>query len=253
MEAIVNRSDTLRNARESALMLMGDEKKSIDTVDVFDSDSLETVESGIKRLNEFGNKCWLMSSILVFSIIYDKQMYRQSNLLWNDYIQQSKERLGLEARELSEQLSAARFFIRNHRSLVRAGWNAAGGFRKLARAELAAELSGSTKDTIQHLVHDTWAEFYSWYSGFKKVVALPICESPRNDIKIKGRHITINGIEPVKISDDLPEEEQTRIYGYLEQIFEAIKNGYEPAIIPVYDRKEANAVIRYRDKLRREK
>lgn len=252
MQTIINRSDTLRNARESALILMNDER-NLDAITVFDSDNLTTVEAGIKQLNEFSNKCWLMSSILVYSIIYDKQMYQQSNLLWNEYILESKARLGLETRELSEQLSAARFFIRHHKALIKAGWEVAGSFRKLSRAELAAELSGSVKDTIKHLATDTWAEFYSWYSSFKQITSLPVSENPRDDIVIKGRRIMVNGIEPVKVSDELPEAEQTRIYGYLEQIFSAIKDGYEPAIIPVYDKKEANEVIRFRDKMRREK
>ena len=60
----------------------------------------------------------------------------------------------------------------------------------------------------------------------------------------------INGVKAFTISEDIPEQDRIRFEKYFNQVFEAVKNGYEPAIIPVYDEKEANNLLRLRDKYR---
>ena len=48
----------------------------------------------------------------------------------------------------------------------------------------------------------------------------------------------------------MDEQDRTRINGYLTRIFEAMKNGFEPAIVEVYDKNEAQMLPRLRDKYR---
>lgn len=73
----------------------------------------------------------------------------------------------------------------------------------------------------------------------------------RNDIEVDG--FKIKGVEAVKISEDLPLVDRKRMHCYIEKIFEILKRGDEPAIIDVYDKKEAARLERLRDKARGER
>ncbi len=243
--------DEVESAKETAVALIKDEA-DFDAIELFYDDNLENIESGIRKLNSFSNKTWLLSSIILYTLIYNKSLYTQSGLSWIDYAQEARTRLGLEPRDITEQLSAARFFIMNHAELERQNFNPAGNNRKLARAEMATELCGDVHETIRHLVNDTWREFNAWYSSFKEAKALPT-EYKRDDIVIEKSRVFIGDIEAVSISDKLPEQDRERIEKYVTQIFEAMKQGYEPAIVPVYDEKEARMMFNLRDKYRQGK
>ena len=243
--------DEVEEAKQTAVALMQG-TTTVDALDLFYNDNLEYIEAGIKRLNDYSDKSWLLSSILLFTLIYNKSLYAQSGLTWSEYSKQARERLGLEPRDITEQLSAARFFVMNHAELERQGFNPVGNNRKLARAELATQLCGDVHEVIQHIVNDTWQSFNDWYSSFKDKKALPT-EYKRNDIDIKGSKVYIQGKVAVTVSDKIPEQDKQRIEKYIGQIFEAIKQGYEPAIVPVYDEKEARNLVNLRDKYRQNK
>lgn len=238
--------DQLDSAKESANYLM-QEQMRITEMDLFYSDNLEEIEQGIRKLNDYSNKSWLLSAILLYSLIYDKELYTKSGLSWAEYSTQSRQRLGLDPRDISEQLSAARFFVKYHKSLERKKFDPIGSKSKLASAELALELSGSIEETVKHLVNDTVQEFKAWYSGFKQKVLLPDMYK-RDDIEFSNNHFKIGGIEAVKISDEIPQADKMRLEKCMKAIFEAFENGYEPAVIPVYDDKEAKRLVRLRDK-----
>lgn len=245
--------DQVESAKETAVALIGD-NSSRNALDLFYTEDLSEVEDGIKRLNEFSSKSWLLSSILLYTLIYNKGFYEQSGLEWAEYAKQSRQRLGIDQRDITEQLSAARFFIRNHKALEKAGFNPLGSNAKLARAELALELTGSVDMVIEHIVSDTWRDFKEWYQSFKPSKSLPKPnECRRDDISFDDGRFTIGGVDAVTVSDRIPEADRQRLLGYLSTIFKSMALGYEPAIIPVYDKKEAAIMPRLRDKFRQGK
>ena len=244
--------DEVESAKETAVALMQD-NEGVNALDLFYNDNLEYIENGIKNLNEYSNKSWLLSSILVYTLVYNKGLYSQSGLSWVEYQAESRKRLGIEKRDVSEQLSAARFFIMNHKELIRKKFDPTGNNRKLARAELATELCGDVHLTIEHLCKDTWSDFNEWYSSFKDKKALPTTDNKRDDIAIKNSKFYINKVEAVKVSDKIPESDKVRIEKYLNQIFDAMKRGFEPAIVECYDNKEARVMTKLRDKYRQGK
>ena len=128
-------------------------------------------------------------------------------------------------------LSASRFFIQHHAELERQGFDPSGNNRKLARAELATELSGYVHAVIKHLVADSWTEFKDWYSSFKVKAIQSPADIKRPDIDIKGKKVYIQGIEAVKVSDKIPQGDKERIENYIEKIFDAIKKGLETVIV----------------------
>lgn len=241
--------DEVESAKETAVSLMQG-NTSVDALDLFYNDDLEYIENGIKKLNDYSNKSWLLSSILLYTLIYNKGLYTQSGLTWEEYSKVSRERLGLEQRDITEQLSAARFFIMNHEELQRQGFDPVGNNRKLARAELATDLCRDVHIVIEHLVNDTWAEFNAWYSSFKKKKALPASDIKRDDVKIIDNKFYIGKTEAVKISAKLPDQDRIRLEKYMTEIFNSIRKGYEPAIIECYDEKEARVLNKLRDKYR---
>ena len=244
--------DEVESAKETAVALMQN-SAGFDALDLFYNDNLEYIENGIKKLNDFSDKSWLLSAILLYTLIYNKGLYTQSGLSWKDYSVQARERLGLERNVITYQLSSARFFIKNYKELERQGFNPSGNNRKLAMAEHATALCGNVHEVIKHICNDTWAEYSEWYSSFKEKKALPSTENRREDIVIKGSKFYINKVEAVKVSDKIPEGDKARIEKYLNQIFDAMQRGFEPAIVPVYDEKEARLLPKLRDKYRQGK
>lgn len=245
--------DEVQVAKESAIALVKDSVIQQSAEDLFYTDDLETVEHGLKSLNEFSNKAWLLSSIILYSIIYNNELYTQSGLAWEEYSKQARERIGLDQRDISEQLSSARFYIQHYEELERQGFDASGNHRKLARAELATELSGDVHAVIKHLVKDSFPEFKEWYSSFKEITIEAPTDIKRPDIDIRGKKVYIQGIEAVKISDKIPEGDKERIEKYIGQIFDAMRKGLEPAIVQCYDKKEASVLPKLRDKYRQGK
>lgn len=246
--------DEVEEAKQTAIALVSETANANYIDNLFYSENLAEVEAGIKNLNDFSNKTWILSAILLYTLIYNHNLYEQSGLMWNEYSKQARERLGLDPRDITEQLSAARFYIKHHDAMVRYGWTPNEANRKLARAELALELSGNIDEVLAHLANDSWEKFKGWYQSFKSAAALPKpTEYKRDDIDIQGSRVFIQGIEAVNISDKIPEQDRERIERYVGQIFEAIKLGYEPAIIPVYDEKEGRALVNLRDKYRQGK
>lgn len=243
--------DDLFEVRETAIALAGQNDINID--DVFFMKDINDIEYSIKKLNEYSDKCWLLSSIVLYKLVYDKEMYSQTGLTWQEYIVDSKKRLGLAHDEVSRQLSSAKFFISHYKALQRANWSPAGNARKLSSAQMALELCNNIDEVIQHLCEDSWRDFHSWYTSLKALPA-PVEEVDcRPDITIEKSTIKVNGINAVTISDALPEKEKKELEGYLEQIYKALKRGEVPAIVPVYDDKEAKTLIRLRDKNRQGK
>lgn len=246
-ESLINYSDLIEDAKQTAVSIMGEQADN-NVIGVFYETDLQEVEYKIRYLNDMASKCWLISAIALYALIYDKGLYQQSGLAWNDYLKESKSRLNMDSRDIAESLASARFFMKHHKELERAKWNPVGSARKLARAELAVELSGSVKETIQHLAHDTWAEFNEWYSSFKEIKQLPQSDKLRDDIVIKNGKVFVDGNQIVDVNKNLPQKEQDYIKEYLATAYNILKQGYEPAIIAVYDKKEAKRLERLRDK-----
>lgn len=214
--------------------------------EVFEEQELGKVETEIRRLNNFSNKTWLLSAVALYSLVYNQNLYKQSGLDWSQYVKQARARLGLEPRDISEQLSGARFFIKYHKELLQAGWTPNQSIRILARAELANELSGSLEDTIEHMANDTWCEFKTWYTTFKLRSANLPNPNTRNIEYSRGK-IRIDDVQAVTLSDDLDPTDRRKLEYYLNRIASAMKMGMEPAIIPVYNRDEASSLLKLRD------
>lgn len=243
--------DEIERAKETAVALMSD-TPSTSALDLFYTDNLQEVETGIKKLNEVSNKAWILSAVLLYTLVFNHDLYTQSGLSWEEYTAEARTRLGVSQATVSNQLSSARFFIQYHEALERAGWTPDDSYTKLARAELALSLCGNIDEVIKHIVNDSNSEFKKWYTSLKddKLLGDDVEELKRDDIEIKGRSFYIRGIESVTISENIPEEEKDRIQGYITQIFEILQQGYEPAIVSAYDKREAGIIPKLRDKFR---
>ena len=77
--------DEVQVAKESAIALVQGSIVQQTAEDLFYTDNLEEVERGLKSLNEFSNKAWLLSSIVLYTIIYNNELYAQSGLTWEEY------------------------------------------------------------------------------------------------------------------------------------------------------------------------
>lgn len=234
---IVKVEDVPKNFDEiklKALNLVLGDSNLILNPDVLGSSNIEEIENNIKKLNSYSNRCWLLSALLLYNLVYDEELYKQTGLTWQGYIRDAKKRLNLDRREISQALSSARFFIKHHNELIKKGWNPDKATRKLSKCELALELSGDLDAVIDHLINDTTLEFQNWYSNFKIITpnnpSLPM-PSSRDDIEINDKSIKINGVSAFSISDNISNEDKTLIENCFVQIFQAIKNGYTPQII----------------------
>lgn len=221
----VSESD-FEEAKETALKLVGNESTTNLIIKSFSTGNLDAFEAQIKQLNVFASKAWLLSSLLLYTVIFNDKLYEQSGLEWKDYTKESRKRLGIDGRDMTEQLSIARFFIQYHKKLFAAGFTPDGNFQKLARAELALSLCGDVDETCEHLVNDSWIKFKSWYSSFKKNKkeqnGILI---PRLDVHFSNGRFFIGQTEAVKISDDIPEFDKKKITACMEKFFMALSKG----------------------------
>lgn len=232
------------NEEAKTLALTLSQQNTVNINSLFASENLSDIETGIKSLNELSSKCWLLSALALYSLVYNKKMYEQSNLTWQQYTKESKQRLGMNDREISEQLSSARFFVAHYKELEKAEWSPVGSSFKLARAELAYLLSNDLDLTIKHLKEDSAREFKAWYQSMKATPVITDNNSlKRDDIEIDGNIYIVNKQKAVTISDKLSKEEQDKLKTYLDRIFLTLKSGYEPAIIPVKDKEDANKLL----------
>lgn len=214
-------AEELKSAKESALSLVSD---NFNASDLFYCNDLEYIENGIKNLNDFSGKAWLLSAILLYTIIFDRELYLQSGLKWSEYTKQARQRLGMEQREITDQLAAARFFILHHTELEEKGFKPEGNYKKLARAELASRLCNSVDLTIDHLINDTREDFTSWYFSYKTK------KKKRDDIKIENGKYYIKNIEAVTISNVIPDADKKKLNKCINQIFRALEKGITPKI-----------------------
>ena len=216
------------------------------------SNNLDELENGIKALNTFSSKCWILSAIVLYTIVYNNEVYKQSGLTWAEYSKAARQRLGLDPRDITEQLAGARFFIKHHDKLLENGWSVAVPNQSLARGEYAYELSGDLDETIKHMIGDSQKGFREWYQSFRMLPVTPIKDS-HPEIVIGKTKVTINGIEAVRISEQLPPDQRIQIENYISDLFQCLKSGDIPAIVPVSNEDEARSMIALRDKARRDK
>lgn len=226
LQEITTTEDEIAKARDTAIAISQDATPNIKKL--LYSEKLDDVEIGIKQLNEFSDKCWLLSALSLYTLIYNKNMYTQSGLTWTEYLAESKKRLGLDKREVSSQLSSARFFIKHYDLLIKEGWNPIGSARKLEKAELALELSGDVKATVKHIAKDTWAEFKDWYTSFRPQEEAPAL--PHAKIKYVSNSVYVDDIEAVTVSPELDNNTRARYLNYIRQVFDILKTGKEPVI-----------------------
>ena len=240
-------NEEFNSAKNTAVSLVDD--TLINTDELFDNQDLGFIESGIRQLNTIASKSWLLSAILLYTLIYDKGLYSQSGLSWKEYSQQARSRLGMDSRDISEHLSAARFFIQYHNELSQCNFSPLGNYRKLARAELATSLCGDANLTISHLVNDNWDDYKFWYSSFKK--KKPSNKPKPKEIKIDNSTVLINGVEAFSISTELPAKDKKIVERYIRQIAGIINRGQRPAIISVNDTQEEKALLKAKTELRK--
>lgn len=253
-EMITYNENQLEKAKKAALSLSNSKSNGkLDIDALMHSDNLVEIEEGIRELNSFATKATLMSSIILYTCIFNMDLYKQSGLTWAEYIVSAKKRLGLDPREISEMLSGAGFFIEYNDKLMEKNYQLT-SFRNIARAYLALELSGNVDEVINHLCSGESAEaFKAWYQSLKKPKAIegPSSNFLRTDIVITKTSVSISGKNLFTISDNLPEEEQKKFMEYVTKIYSTIQEGYQPAVIPVYDKAEARKLLSLRDKNRK--
>ena len=213
-------------AKQDAFSLVLDGTNG-NVMELFTSKNLADVETGIKEFPNFSQKGWLLSSILLYTIVYDKNLYSQSGLDWRTYTEEARARLGINQRDISEMLSAARFFIQYHKLLIEKKWNPTMGLRKLSRCELALKLCDDLNLTVAHLVNDTWEEFKQWYSGYKSSDK----KKERKEVKVTKGKFLIDGKEAVKVSSELGIKDRKFLGRCIKHIFNAISSGKEVEIV----------------------
>lgn len=185
-------------------------------VDFLSNDSEEIVRN-IKTLYGISNICWLAAALLFHRLVYNIREYEVSNLTFMEYLKMSKERVGIRPQDVSDMLSAARFFLKYYDILVAKGWTPNESPRKLVRGELALELCDYDLSIVtDHLVKDTWIEFKKWYTSLKNKNSVAKVKFENNVIKVNGKKV-------LTINPEMPEEVQDVIRRHLPELYEDIK------------------------------
>lgn len=226
-------------AKNNALALTSAKNNTLELSSFINFTSLEDVENGIRQLNDASNSAWLLSSLLLYQCVYDKKLFSQSGIdSWEDYVFNAKKRLGMSRQQVSRSLMAAKFFIEYNDKLMEKGYTPK-VFQSLAFAYNAVNQVGDVDTVIDHLINDSAHDFEDWFRSFKDVQKL---DAPNAD------SVTIGGQNLFIMSNDVEEKDKEQFMTLISQVYAAVKDGYEPAIIPVLDENEAKILVKLRDK-----
>jgi hypothetical protein len=176
-----------------------------------ESGDLNDVETGLRTLGVQSSVAWLVTSIVLWKVIYQDALFKTSGFDdWRAYRNECRIRLGMDSREMTEYLAAGRFLALYGKELAARDWNPERSARKVARAELALKLCGDSGLVIDHLVEDTWPEFNAWYKQVRTDNALPEPKRRKKtyEVIIRKGKVFVDGREPVQIADDVPEQEK---------------------------------------------
>jgi len=186
---------------------------------------LEDVEKGIRKLGEQTSAAWLVTSLVVYGVLYDGELYSASGLPWREYRNETRKRLGMEYREFSESFAAGRFLIDHGKKLISQNWNPERTARKIARSELALKLCGDVDLVIEHILSDSWEEFKAWYTGLKNQlkIAEPVRRKQKRIIEVKRGRLYVGGIEPVTVNEAIPEQERKDIERMIKEYYQGKK------------------------------
>ena len=237
-------------AKNNAIALTSVKNNTLELSSFINLTSLEDVENGIRQLNDASNSAWLLSSLLLYQCVYDKKLFSQSGIdSWEDYVFNAKKRLGMSRQQVSRSLMAAKFFIEYNDKLMEKGYTPK-VFQSLAFAYNAVNQVGDVDTVIDHLINDSAHDFEDWFRSFKDVQKLdaPNADSIRDDIEITADSVTIGGQSLFTMSSDVEEKDKEQFMSLISQVYAAVKDGYEPAIIPVLDENEAKVLVKLRDK-----
>ena len=215
--------EQVEKARAAATMLITKDAADFDIERVCSSNNLEDVEEAVKKLAGLTSKCWLMLALVLYTLIYDTKLFEQSGLSWQDYSSTARLRLGLDQRDITELLSAARFFIRHHEKLIESGWSPLTSMKKLARAELALRLSDDLDETIEHLVKDSFRGFKRWYSSKKSPST-----TPEVNLHIKNGKFYVGDTEAITLSKELTKRERGYLRKCISHMVKQIQSGIDP-------------------------
>jgi len=242
--------EQIKKAKTNAVSLVNVNNSNYDIYNFLNVESLEAVEEGIRKLNDASNSAWLLSSLLLYQCVYDKKLFSQSGIDdWEDYVFNAKKRLGMSRLQVSRHLTAAKFFIEYNDKLMEKGYKPR-VFQSLAFAYNAIKATGDVDAVIDHMINDSAHEFEDWFRSFKEVKKLDAPQSDliRDDIMVTEDSVYIAGQSLFEVGDDIPEDEKKKFMTLISQVYAAVKDGYEPAIIPVYDENEAKTLVKLRDK-----
>lgn len=215
-------ADDVAAARKAATSLVSLDSE-INIKKIFGSKKLEEVEDTVKKLGAIAGRSWLILAMLLYTVIYDQKLFEQSGMSWKEYSTEARKRLGLDPRDITELLSAARFFIQYHERLTQKGWTPLMSNRKLARAELALSLSGDIDETISHLVTDSWHGFKTWYSSFKNPSS-----APKVNLRYKGGKFYVDNIEAITLSPELSKKDRGYLSRCLRLLARQMQEGIDP-------------------------
>lgn len=213
----------LKEVTDIALSMSGTSMGNIKAL--FDSNNLEEVEQGIKWLNELSGSAWLLSAILLYVKIFTGSLFEQSGDNWVSYVKAARKRLNMEARDITDKISSARFFIMYGKRLIERGWSPIGNLHKLSRAELATELCGDVEQTLDHLLTDSWQQFKAWYYALK-----PALPKSRHRKDIDASKLEIKGVKVVQFADTLSKHDRRLLESCIRRALVLMRNGQEVII-----------------------
>lgn len=123
-------------------------------------------------------------------------------------------------------------------------------FQFLSFTYNALNLVGDVDVVIDHMINDSAHDFEDRFRSFKdaKVLDAPNNELICDDIEISENSVSIGGQDLFTINSDIEDSDKQQFLSLISQVYSAVKDGYEPAIIPVNDENEAKLLVKLRDK-----
>lgn len=204
------------------------------------SNKLDDLEAGIRSAKKVGDLAWYVIACALTKII-DGGLYAQAGMTQSEYRKQIQQRLGIDARRVSDFLIAGRFLIQHGQKLLSMGWQPEG---MQAKIKLASQIKGRVKNEsklLDAVMTKSVADLRSMLPKNKKN------ETP-SEFNLRDGQLVLGEQVILSIAKDLPDDLRQDIEMFINALIDSRSHGGRITSFAVESRRQAqNAPRVFRD------
>lgn len=196
------------------------------------SNNLADLEQGIRAAKKVGDMAWYVIACALTKIL-DGGLYAQTGLSKDKYKLQIRARLGIDARKLSDFLTAGRFLVQHGQKLIDRGWQPEGMESKIRIASRLKKQVKSEAKVLDALMSKSTEDLREMLRKKKSA------DEPASTVTLTDGRVELNGKELLTIASDLPADIAQDIKDFVDALILSRSRAGRVACFAVETRRQA--------------